>query len=149
MFKFSKFFSFIWKVLRGLYSNTMSRSAFDTDVGHGYFEKYEELMVPTCINVNLSLTSKKNCNNKEQLTYQHRKQWGAYWVMTRFILVRIQHKKTKNSTRKADTQLSKEQDNISHHIHLPDSKDVIHDQFCCNFRSLTEAFPCYSNLQEQ
>lgn len=49
--------------------------------------------------------------------------------MGRFVFVSIQHEEGKEGTREADTELSKEKNNISNDINLPYSDDVIEDKF--------------------
>lgn len=67
--------------------------------------------------------------------------------MSRVVLVCVQHEERKQSTREADTQFSKEQNDISYHVKPANLQNVIHDQFCCNKRSAKETFASYSNLQ--
>lgn len=101
--------------------------------------------ISLCISMELNHIGKKKERRKKE-TYQYRKQRGRDLVMARSVLVDIQHEESKKSARKADTQFSKKQNNISNHIYSPYSKDVVEDQLCCNCRSLTEAFTCDSNL---
>lgn len=46
--------------------------------------------------------------------------------MGRFIFVSVQHKKRKQGTEEANTQLSKKEDNISDDIHFSYAQNVIH-----------------------
>ena len=59
-------------------------------------------------------------------SYQNGEQRGGDLIMSRFVLVCVQHEESKQGTEKADTQLAKKENNISNNIYFPYTQNVIH-----------------------
>ena len=80
------------------------------------------------------------------LAYQHWEEWRRYLVVSRPVLVVVQHEESEERTEQAHTELSHEEDHVPYDVHLTNAQYVVHNQPGCELRSFAESFPCSGNL---